>query len=149
MRRYIVPDTCVLAAALYNEIYTLQAELILEEIRQGTVDAVAPSLGMAEFLNVSRKKLDPRFTSPALSQAVVNTAVANFTTLPITWIDIEPYTAQAWHLHRDHKIETGDAFFVAIAMEFSAEIWTTDSQFTGSTRLVYANIYDLKASSWK
>jgi len=118
---------------------------MLQEIRQRTVDAVAPSLGLAEFLNVSRRKL----TDPALSQAMVDTAVADFMSLPITWVDVEPFAAEAWRLHRDHGIETGDAFFLAVAIEFSAEIWTTDTQFTASTRPIYTDIYDLKISSWK
>ncbi len=146
--KYIVPDTCALAASLYNEIYSSATDPMLQEIRLRTVDAVAPSLGIAEFLNVSRKKLDPKFTNPTLSQAVVDAAVVEFLSLPITWIDVEAFAAEAWHLHRAHAIETGDAFFVAVAVAFSAEIWTTDSQFTASTKLVYAAITDLKVSSW-
>ena len=147
--RYVVPDTCAVAASLYNEAHSLATDPMLQAIRQRTVDAVAPSLGLTEFLNVSRRKLDPKLTNPTLSQSVVDAAVANFLSLPITWIDIEPYAAEAWRLHRSHQIETGDAFFLAIAMEFSAEIWTTDTQFTASTRVIYANIYNLKVSLWK
>lgn len=143
--RYIVPDTCAVAASLYNETHSPATDSMLQEIRQRTVDAVAPSLGLAEFLNVSRRKL----TDPALSQAMVDTAVADFMSLPITWVDVEPFAAEAWRLHRDHGIETGDAFFLAVAIEFSAEIWTTDTQFTASTRPIYTDIYDLKISSWK
>lgn len=143
--RYIVPDTCAIAASLYNEQYSSATDPMLQEIRQRTVDAVAPSLGLAEFLNVSRRKL----TDPTLSQAAVDTAVADFMSLPITWIDVEPFAAEAWRVHRNYGIETGDAFFLAVAAEFSAEIWTTDTQFTASTKPIYANIYDLKVSSWK
>ena len=147
--RYIVPDTCAIAASLYNEQYSSATDPMLQEIRQRTVGAVAPSLGLAEFFNVSRKKLDPKFTNPILSQAVIDNALASFLSLPITWIDVEPFAAEAWRLHRDHGIETGDAFFLAVAIDFSAEIWTTDTQFTASTRPIYTNIYDLKVSSWK
>ncbi len=106
--RYIVPDTCAIAASLYNETHSPATDLMLQEIRQRTVDAVAPSLGLAEFLNVSRRKL----ADPALSQAAVDTAVADFMSLPITWIDVESFAAEAWRLHRTYGVETGDAFFL-------------------------------------
>ena len=109
--RYIVPDTCAIAASLYNEPHSAAADPMLQEIRLRTVDAVAPSLGLAEFLNVSRKKLDPNFTRLTLSTSVVDTTVAEFMALPITWIDVEVFAAEAWRLHRAHAIETGDAFF--------------------------------------
>ena len=146
--RYIVPDTCALAASLYNETYSSVTDPMLQAIRLRTVDAVAPTLGLAEFLNVSRRKLDPNSANP-LSQAAVDSAVAEFLSLPITWIDIEPYAEEAWRVHRLHKIETGDAFFVAIAKEFSAEIWTVDSQFAASTTIMYEHICDLKVLSWR
>lgn len=142
--RYIVPDTCALAASLYNEPHSAATDPMLREIRLRTVDAVAPSLGLAEFLNVSRRKL----ADPTLSQALVDTAVAEFLSLPITWIDFEPFAAEVWRLHRIHKIETGDAFFVAVADAFSAEIWTVDTQFAAATKPVYASITDLKVSGW-
>lgn len=142
--RYIVPDTCAVAASLYNELHSAATDPMLEEIRLRTVDAVAPSLELAEFLNVSRRKL----ADPALSQALVDSAVADFLSLPITWIDIEPFAAEVWRLHRVHKIETGDAFFVAVADAFSAEIWTIDTQFTAAAKPVYAGITDLKVSAW-
>lgn len=147
--RYVVPDTCAIAASLYNEMYSANTDPMLQAIRQRTVDAVSPSLGLPEFLNVSRKKLNIKFTSPPLSQVIVDATIAKFMLLPITWIDVEPFTNKAWRLHCDHGIETGDAFFVAIAEEFSAEIWTIDTQFTASTQPVYADIYDLKAVAWK
>lgn len=146
--RYIVPDTCALAASLYNELYSAATDPMLQETRLRTVDAVAPSLGLAEFLNVSRKKLDPKFTNPTLSQSVVDTTVIEFLSLPITWIDVEAFTAEAWRLHRVHAIETGDAFFVAVAAAFSAEVWTTDTQFTSATKPIYTSIIDLKVSAW-
>jgi predicted nucleic acid-binding protein len=84
-----------------------------------------------------------------LSQAAVDTAVAEFMSLPITWIDIEPYAEEAWRVHRLYKIETGDAFFVTITLEFSAEILTVDSQFAASTKIMYENICDLKVVPWR
>ncbi len=148
--RYIVPDTCALAASLYKELYSAATDPMLQEIRLRTVDAVAPSLGLAEFLNVSRKKLDPKFTNPVLSQAEVDTAVTEFLSLPITWIDVEPFATEAWRLHRVHAIETGDAFFVAVAAEFSAEIWTIATHFTDKTKQIHSgpSITDLKFFPW-
>jgi len=143
--RYIVPDTCAVAASLYNEAHSLATTPMLEAIRQRTVDAVAPALGLVEFLNVSRRKL----AGSTLSQAAVDTAVADLLSLPITWVDVEPYAAEAWRLHTSYGVETGDAFFLAVAIEFSAEIWTTDTQFTASARPLHADIYDLKVSPWK
>ncbi len=149
--RYVVPDTCAIAASLYNEIHSAKTDPMLEAIRQRTVDAVSPSVGLPEFFNVSRKKLDARFTNPTLLPATVDTAVIDFMALPITWIDVEPLAAEAWRLHRNYAIETNDAFFVAVAVQFSAEIWTIDTQFAASTSTMPnpVSVYDLKSVSWK
>ena len=146
--RYVVPDTCAIAASLYNELHSSVTDPMLQSIRLRTVDAVAPTSGLSEFLNISRRKLDLNAVNP-LSHSAVDSAVAEFMSLPITWVDIEPYAEEAWRLHRVHKIETGDAFFVTIAMEFSAEIWTVDNQFTATTKIMYENIYDLKVLPWR
>lgn len=90
--RYVVPDTCAIAASLYNEMYSANTDPMLQAIRQRTVDAVSPSLGLPEFLNVSRKKLNIKFTNPPLSRAVVDATIAKFMSLPITWIDLEQFT---------------------------------------------------------
>jgi len=143
MARYIVPDTCALSASFYNEIYAANADPMLEAIRLRSVDALAPSLGKAEFLNVSRKKLDPAFTSPVLNAADVEAAVAEFLALPIEWVDIDVLTEQAWRLHRNHKLQTGDAYFVEVARLRQAEIWTTDVQFFRRASAVYPAVYAL------
>ena len=146
MPRFIVPDTCALSASLYNEVYAANADPLLQAIRLQTVTAVAPSLGKAEFLNVSRRKLDPQLTAPVLSVADVENAVAEFMSLPIQWVDIDPIAMLAWRLHRDHGLQTADAFFVEIARQYQAEIWTTDAQFYRRAISVYANVYDLSVS---
>lgn len=144
MPRYVVPDTSALAAALYNEAYTLQAEPLLEAIRKGSVDSVAPSSGLTEFLNVSRKKLIPSGMYPALSVANVEAVVADFLILPIVWWEINVIAPSAWRLHRDHGLETGDAFFVEVARQWDAELWTIDDQFFQKASAVYPKVFDLR-----
>ncbi len=144
MPRYAVPDTSAIAAALYNEPYTLQAEPLLEAIRKGAVDAVAPSSGLTEFFNVSRKKLISSGPRPAPSVADVEAVVADFLTLPILWWEINAIAPAAWRLHRDQGVGTGDAFFLEVARQWDAEIWTLDEQFYRTAYLVHPKTFDLR-----
>ena len=144
MARYIVPDTCALSASFYNEVYAVNADPMLEAIRLRSVEAVAPSLGKAEFLNVSRKKLESAFTSPVLDIADVEIAIAEFLALPIFWVDLDPLTEEAWRLHRNYNLQTGDAYFVEVARQWDAEIWTIDGQFARAARSIHPKSFDLK-----
>ena len=149
MARWIVPDSCALAASIYNEPHSANADPMLDAIRRFNVEAVAPSLGLAEFLNISRKKLSPQtvngVTYPALPATVVDAAVADFLNLPILWVDTESIVSTAWHLHRTHAVQTGDAFFLALGMSWGAELWTTDVPFAKRAKAVYPNTFDLQA----
>jgi predicted nucleic acid-binding protein len=144
MPRYVVPDTSAIAAALYNESYTLQAEPLLEAIRKGSVDAVAPSSGLTEFLNVSRKKLISSGSHSASFVADVEAIVADFLTLPILWWEISAIAPSAWRLHRSQGVETGDAFFLEVARQWDAEIWTLDEQFYRTAHLAHPKTFDLR-----
>jgi len=142
MARYIVPDTCAIAAALFNEPLSARAEPLLRAIRAQTIDAVAPSLMLWEFLNVCRKK---REGSSALASNVVQAAVKDFFALPILYVELEPLAPAAWSIYQPGGVETGDAFFVAVARQWEAEIWTTDGRFARAAVAggVFSAIHDL------
>lgn len=55
--RYIVPDTCAIAASLYNELYSANTDPLLQAIRQRTVVAVADAFS-AEIWTI-----DTQFTA--------------------------------------------------------------------------------------
>ncbi len=148
MPRYIVPDTCAIATSLYNETYSSNADPLLEAIRLQSVDAIAPSSCFTEFFNVSRKKADGDRNNPPLPASQVEAVVADFLALPILWLDIEPFASTAWQLHRDYGIQTGDAFFVAVAQLWQAELWTKDNQFITTVTPIYASVYDLKVQAY-
>lgn len=152
-QRYIVPDTCAIAAALYRKSFSLNVDPLINAIRNRTVDAVAPVVGIAEFLNVSRKKIEGYKTGgqqyPPLNQGIVDSAIQVFFSLPIVWIDINRNLAlRSWHTYLNEGIQTGDAFFLEIAREFSAEIWTTDEPFYQKTQPFYGNVYNLRSMTF-
>ena len=120
--RYIIPDTCAFAASLYNEPYSANADPLLTAIRSGSVEAIAPSVCLTEFLNVSRKKHEPdRAGVVALPVTEVEAVVIDFLTLPVLWIDSDPATAlNAWHLHQHHQLQTADAIFAEVARQWQA-----------------------------
>lgn len=144
MVRYVVPDTCAIGASLYKELYSSNIDPMLDAIRREQVVAIAPDLGLAEFLNLSRKKLDLRYTNPVLSRSMVDEAVDDFLSLPIDWIDIRDLALNAWHLYEDNGVETADAFFVEVARQWEAEIWTIDTQFFRAVKPIHNNSFDLK-----
>ncbi len=146
MLRYIVPDTSAIAAALYRETYSAQSEPLLRAIRKGNVEAVMPSSGFTEFFNVSRKKLVSSANSPALAAADVEAVVSDFLTLPILWWGIDSLAPAAWRFHRDHGLETGDAFFVEVARQWDAELWTIDDQFYQKAGVIYPRTFDLRVT---
>ena len=144
MLRLIVPDTCALAASLYNELFAANADPLLNAIRLQDVDALAPSLGKAEFLNLSRKKL----ATPGISTADVEAVVSDFVALPILWVEIDSLTANAWRLHRDYGLETGDAFFLEVARQWQAEVWTTDEQFFNRAAVIHPYVFNLRVQAF-
>ncbi len=147
MVRYIVPDTSALAAAFYNEPGSINAASLLEAIRSQTADAVAPSILLPEFLNVSRKKQQGNTAQGFLPvpTLVVEAVVADFLALPIVLEEVEGLAAGAWRLHQDYGIQTADAFFVELARKWQAELWTADIHLARTALLVYPLVFNLRA----
>ena len=144
MPRLIVPDTCALAASLYNEVFAPHADPMLNSIRLQDVDAIGPSLCKAEFLNLSRKKS----ATPGMAMSDIEAVIVDFFALPVLWIDIDSLAESAWRLHVDYGIETGDAFFLEFARQRDAELWTTDEQFHRKARAIYMNVHDLRVRAF-
>ena len=148
--RYVVPDTSALAAAFYKEPASANAAPLLEAIRAETVSAVAPDLLLPEFLNVCRKK---QSASLALGFAPVPASIADaivsdFVSLRIVLENLGGLTQHSWRLHQDYGIETGDAFFLAVAQQWQAELWTADAQFFRRASTVYSLVYDLTTTAF-
>ncbi len=140
--RIIVPDTCAIGNALFREPLAPNADPLLTAIRMRTVDAVAPVLCQVEFINICRKKMEG-VGAPALGAPIVKTAIDEFLSLPITWEPITPELTEdawAWYLR---GVGTGDAYFAAVATAWSAEIWTSDTEFVRRTAPHHSAIYDL------
>ena len=142
--RYVVPDTCAVAAALFNEVYSANALPLIEAIHRQGVHAIAPVLGIAEFLNVSRKKVEAR-DGHSLHLADVEAIVADFFSLPIAWENIEQNQKKAWRWYHS-GVETADAFFLQTAIDWDAEIWTTDQKFFNAARPHYSKLFNLQTS---
>jgi predicted nucleic acid-binding protein len=123
MKRCIVTDTGILAAAFFPETHTMKAQPILHAIRRNEVDAVAPTVFLTEFANVCRKKIlaGGRPTD-------VDDIFGEVLELPILWWEsIESMARRAWRLHRSSaKMGTNDAHFFLLAQDWNAELWTLD-----------------------
>jgi len=143
--RYVVPDTCAIAAGLFVEQWTGNCGPMIEAIRRREVEAIAPAIGLAEFLSVARKKM----AGADLSPLVIDSVVADFFSLPITWWDIDEastgLTQRCWRTHRTHSVGAWDAYFLLLAQDFQAEVWTTDKQFYQTASALYPNVHDLQA----
>lgn len=148
MPRYIVPDTSVIAAGLFREPYSPNSAPLLDAIRYHIVDAIVPELGLSEFLNVCRKKLIPRPGSPAVALSDVEAALQEFRSLDVFWIRMQPLDENAWISHRDHGVETGDAYFLEAARQWDAELWTIDDDFSKTAGAIYGKVYNLKTTAF-
>ncbi len=144
--RYIVPDTSSLAAAFYNEAASSHALPLLQAIRAQTVEAIAPSLMLPEFLNVCRKKQkgNPVLGFAPVPVPLVEAIVSDVLALPLVLEEMRPLAINAWRLHQDHGIQTADAFFLEVARQWQAELWTADDQFFGRAIQVYGNVFNLR-----
>ena len=142
--RYVVPDACVLGAAFFAERYTQNAVPLLNAIRTGAVDAIMPTVGMNEFLNICRNKLDK-----GIAPAMVEQIVEDFAGLPIEWWDQGVKASkEAWRLYREKGIGTNDAFYCLLARDWQAELWTQDGDFISRAAAIDARIGDLRARAF-
>lgn len=148
MPRYVVPDSCALAAGLYPETLSANADPLVEAIRSASVDTIAPELGIAEFRNVSRKKVEGYrhrgITYPPLPLAGVEAIVRDFLALPITWVDLRTGASGAWNLYATRNVQTYDAFFLEVAIQWEAELWTTDADFAAAAGTIYPRVFNLQ-----
>lgn len=137
-----------MAAAFYKEPASANAAPLLEAIRAETISPIAPDLLLPEFLNVCRKKQSAGLAHGFLPvpASVADSIVSDFVNLKIVVESLEALTLTAWRLHQDHGIETGDAFFLAVAQQWQAELWTTDAQFFRRASGIYGPVYDLTAT---
>lgn len=144
--RYVVPDTSALAAAFYNETVSAHAIPLLQTIRSQTVEAIAPSLLLPEFLNVCRRKKqgNPSQGFAPVPTPLVEAIVNDMLALPLVLEETRPLTVGAWRLHQNHGIQTADAFFVEVARQWQAELWTADEQLFRSASQVYGSVFNLR-----
>lgn len=136
-------DTSVWGAALFSERYSPQAKPVLSAVRSGAVLAVAPDIGLAEFANICRKKMTTTGGTTPVPNAMVDAIMASFVSLPVLWYPVDRDLAQAWSHHRNHGVETWDAFFLVCAQAWDADLVTNDRPFSAAAKPLHGRTYHL------
>ncbi len=144
MARLIIPDTCSIGAALFNEPASTNATPLLSAIRLLSVESAVPAVFLPEFMNICRKKFTGWRGAPPIAAPIVDGVFNDMLALPLIWVPIDPYfTREAWSLYTSRQIETNDAYFLFLAIQMDGEIWTTDSRFMNKVKPFYSKIFDL------
>ena len=143
--RFVTPDAGGLIAALFNETNTARAIPLIRAIERSEVDAVAPSLLVTEFLE---KCAWIRSGGRPYSNQAIDEIVKTFLNLPILYIPNETIASEAWRLHRPGGVELPDAFYLTVAMQWGAELWTADRGLFSQALPVYNAVFNLNTVSF-
>jgi len=129
--RAIIADSCALGAAFFKELYSGNAQPLLDAIRIGRVRCVMPEVARPEFLNICRKKREGFGGAQPISEEEVSRVLESFADLPIVWDQTPGHAAMqaAWRTYLSHGIGTWDAYYYNLAKEWDAELWTLDGPF--------------------
>lgn len=123
MTSWIVIDSGVLIASVIQEIYTTQADSLLDRIKQQNLIIVAPPLLRYEVVGTLRK-LTHRGTIQAKDGINL---IREALDTPIQWMLDETLLERAYALATEHGLPSAyDAQYLAVAERFGCDFWTFD-----------------------
>jgi predicted nucleic acid-binding protein len=126
MRPYVVVDANVAGAWSFSEVFSAQAQPLLDALAAHRVIMLAPDRFAEEFLRVCQKKTYPSSTGPGVLPADAWDRFLDTVTSPIRLLPTEEYHERAWQLALASGVSTHDALYLAVAEEWAAELWTAD-----------------------
>lgn len=152
-RRRIVPDASVMVPAFFPEELhirgrtfrlTQPALRLAAAITSREVAAFAPGLLLHEFLRRAYRKSSPRSGAASVPLEDVQTQVATFLRLPVTYVPMTQLADLAWDLVVNSGVPPPDAWYVACAMQYQAELWISHEHRDGlvaAARSVHSEVF--------
>lgn len=130
--RKIVPDSSVMVPAFFPERLTVggnafdlsaRARPIATAIRTRDIEAFAPDMLLAEFLNTAAAKAFDRTGSSAMDAQDVRDQILRFIALPIFSVPAGRISTVALDLIMSERVSPPDSWFLAAAIYTGAELW--------------------------
>jgi predicted nucleic acid-binding protein len=142
--QYVVIDASVAGAWSFAEPYSSQAQTVLEAIEAHRVHAIAPDRFVEELLRVCQKKTLPPPVGASIHPDDAWTRFLEIVTSPIYFIPSDELHERAWQLAFAASITTHDALYLAVAEQWSAELWTLDVRLAAPPANTFAAVRDLR-----
>jgi predicted nucleic acid-binding protein len=149
--RRIVPDTSVLVGGMFpsDERFPLKRAIqLINAIATRSVICFAPDALVIELVKVAFDKRSGKRSSNANADEV-DDQLTSFLKLPIEYIPSETLVTQAIEHCRHNSISPTDAWFLAAAETYGAELWISHDQrdgFASNARRTYGtdNLFTLE-----
>jgi predicted nucleic acid-binding protein len=152
-RRVVVPDTSVIVAALFPEMYSRAASKLVSAIERQAVAAIAPHALIHEFLSVSSSMTSRRSGRKSIDGEVVEAQVEQFFELTrvIDFVRETQIQRQAWRLMQDEGISPPDSWMLACAISGpDAELWVSHEHrdgFVETARRCHRRVFTLASDA--
>ena len=137
-RRVVIDASAALKWRLRDEEATAEADAILSDMADGSLDLLAPTLFDYEIVNALRVAV----FRGRLAEEDARTAVADFQALPIQRCDFAPLHSVAFDLATRYQRSGYDAAYLALAQSYGS--WF----FTGDKRLLNGVAHALPWVKW-
>ncbi len=115
---------------------------VLDAIENYRIYPIVPDRFQIEVLRICQKKTTGSQPGAVSSQEAwrrfLDTAA-----LPILEVPSAEFYEQAWQLAQTERLTVHDALYLALALDWNAELWTLDAGLA-SVFAQYANVYDLR-----
>ena len=123
-----------------------RAKRILNAILLGEAFAFAPEILRFEFVGRANKFITGYGGSTRLALEDVEAQVYDFFSLPIRWIAGSELDYDTWNLVRQHNLAPPDAYHLACARAYNAELWISHEHkdgFAQHARAVHSKVFTL------
>jgi predicted nucleic acid-binding protein len=145
---YIVVDASVAGAWSFAEPFSTQAQAVLAAIRNHHVNALVPHRFAEEVLRLCQKKTLPPPTGASILPDDAWDRFLDVVTSPIVFLPSGELHERGWQLAFATGLTTHDALYLAAAEYWQAELWTLDDRLAGPIPGAYANVRDLRSTSF-
>jgi predicted nucleic acid-binding protein len=154
-RRRICPDNSVMVESLLavdsGTVVARRAGEVLRAIDSRAVVAFAPDCLIVEFVKVAHQLIGGR-RQVRVDPDVINDQVEAFLQLPIEYKPSLELVSTALDHARSHQIATADAWYLAVAEHFQAELWISHRHrdgFADYAAAVYPRVYVLSEDNFR
>ncbi|MDQ3650004.1 MAG: type II toxin-antitoxin system VapC family toxin [Acidobacteriota bacterium] len=138
----LVVDSSVAVKWFVVEPYSIEAQKILDEYRNGSISFLAPDLINAEFGNIIWKK----HIFQGLAESDAQSIVDDFRALRFTFVPTATLLADAYKLAVKYQRTVYDSLYLALSLREGCQFVTADERFVNVIGSSFLNI--VWVSNW-